>query len=297
MPCIVLARDHAPVTDRCLESVLHRSLYRALDLILVDNGSTKEDAWVLCNAYDGHPQVSVIHWDWPFNFSKINNMAAERTRGELLVFLNNDAKVITPDWVEILAGYALQPRIGAVAPKLLYPDGSIQHAGVVMLGTAHIVREAFKGRPDDSEEYFARTQAAHWVCVVTSVCLMVEKHKFLESGGLEERLAVTFNDIDFCCWLYEAGYRNVYTPYAILRHHEFTSRSAVEDTPEKQLRAHKENSYMRDRWVALAVDPFYSIHFSRQEDTYRIIRPNEGSVTAWSAPHGLHAGREGGESK
>lgn len=281
--CIVPARDHADKTAVCLESVLQRSTYPNLDIILVDNGSTEKAAVSLCREYATHRNVDVIHWNKPFNFSEINNMAALRASGEFLVLLNNDTEIITPDWVEVMLGYAAQAHVGAVGPKLLYPDDTIQHAGIVMLGAEQIARESFKRRPYGSEEYFALAQTARWVCAVTGACLMVEKRKFLEVGGLEERLAVTFNDVDFCCKLHEAGYRNLYTPYAILRHYEFTSRGAVEDTPEKQQRAHLENIYMRKRWRMLDVDPFYSIHFSRKSDTYRIIHPDEDYITTWKS--------------
>lgn len=283
--CIVPARNHADVTARCLESVLHRSTYANFDIILVDNASTEETALALCREYAAHPQVEVIHWDKAFNFSEINNMAVKRASGELLVLLNNDTEVVSPNWMEIMAGYAIQAHVGAVGPKLLYPDDTIQHAGVVMLGTGQIAREAFKRRPCDSEEYFALAQTARWVCAVTGACLMVEKRKFQEVGGLEESLAITFNDIDFCCKLHEAGYHNVYSPYAILRHYEFTSRGAVEDTLEKQQRAHRENVYMRNRWQALDIDPFYSVHFSRDDDTYQIIHPGETYIAAWKTAH------------
>lgn len=284
--CIVPARNHAEKTRVCLESVLRRSTYPNVDIILVDNGSTEEDARSLCREYAGHPRVEVIHWDRPFNFSEINNMAAARARGDFLVLLNNDTEVVSPNWVEILLGYAAQAHVGAVGPKLLYPDDTIQHAGIVMLGTGHIAREAFKRRAGDSDEYFALAQTARWVTSVTGACLMVEKRKFEEVGGLEERLAVTFNDVDFCCKLHEAGYRNIYTPYAVLRHYEFTSRGAVEDTPEKQQRAHLENVYMRERWRMLDNDPFYSIHFSRTDDTYKIILPEEEYIFPWESRNG-----------
>ena len=202
-------------------------------------------------------------------------MAVGKATGDFIALLNNDVRVIEPGWLTIMMGYALQPHIGAVGPKLLYPDDRIQHAGIILLDNVAIAAESFKGRPRDTNEYFALAQVARWVIAVTGACLVTSKAKFQEVGGLDEQhLPVAFNDVDLCLKLYKAGYKNVYTPHTALYHFEFTSRGKDYDQASIH-RAQSEANYMRDTWKILASDPFYSPHFSRSESTYLLLSPME----------------------
>ena len=273
--CIIPARNHAELTRTCLDGLLHNTDYASLEVILVDNDSTDEDAIQLCRVFREHPKVRVISWDKPFNYSEINNMAAREARGDILALLNNDIKVIHADWLQRLVTYARQPDTGAVGPKLLYANGTIQHAGVIrgMLGcAAHLCREL----PRDSSALFGQLQLPLWVTVVTGACLILRKELFFQVGGFDEAaLKVAFNDVDLCLKLHERGYHNTYVGDVELYHLESVSRG-YEDTPEKQARNYQEVSTIQERWrEQLLWDPFYSAHYSRAYTTPTLLRTHE----------------------
>jgi GT2 family glycosyltransferase len=161
----------------------------------------------------------ILPYPAEFNFSAINNLAARDARGEVLCLLNNDVEVISAEWLEELVSQAVRPGIGAVGAKLLYPDDTIQHAGVItgLFGVAgHINRDIPRGAPG----YFGRAQMIQQMSVVTAACMAVRKSVYEQMGGLdEEHLPVAFNDVDFCLRMLEKGYRNLYTPFAELYHH------------------------------------------------------------------------------
>lgn len=273
--CIIPFRDRAGLTRACLEGVLEKTEYPGLDVILVDNASSEESVKSLYTYCADKPSVQILQIDGAFNYSRLNNIAAGMAAGEYLLFLNNDTSVVSPDWLTTMMRQAAREKVGAVGPKLLYPDGTIQHAGIVLLDRDHIARESFKRLPADTEEYFAQAQVARETSAVTGACLLVEKKKFFMAGGFdEENLPVAYNDVDLCCRLMEAGFTNIYTPYATLIHHEGASRG--EDVDEAAiLRGRKEMAYFYKRWKHFFPDRYYSPYFSRKIDTYKLLIAGE----------------------
>ena len=202
-------------------------------------------------------RVRFLDYDAPFNYSKINNYAAKLATGSIIGLINNDIEVIARDWMTIMVSQAMRPEIGAVGAMLYYPNDTIQHAGVV-LGMGAVAGHAYAGLPAGTEGQCGRAVLAQEMSAVTAACLLVRKTVYDEVGGLDERLTVAFNDVDFCIKVLAAGYRNLWTPYATLYHHESASRG-YEDTPEKIARFNGEIEIMRSRWGDfLLADPCYN---------------------------------------
>ncbi len=273
--CIIPFRDRTGLTRVCLEGVLEKTDYPRIDVILVDNASSEGSVKSLYSYCVDKPNVQILRIDGAFNYSRLNNIAARNATGEYLLFLNNDTSVLSPDWLTTMMKHATRKKVGAVGPKLLYPDGTIQHAGIVLLDRDHIARESFKGLPADTEEYFAQAQVARETSAVTGACLLLEKKKFFVVGGFdEENLPVAYNDVDLCCRLLEAGFTNIYTPHASLIHHEGASRG--KDVDEASIiRGRKEMAYFYKRWKHFFPDRYYSPYFSRIIDTYKLLIPEE----------------------
>lgn len=244
---IIATRDKPALLRNCVEGILHRTDYARWELLVVDNDSTDSEALAYLDTLRLDPRVRVLRHAGAFNYSAINNEAARHATGEVLVLLNNDIEVISPGWLTEMVRHALRPEIGAVGAKLLYPNGMVQHAGVVT-GIGGVAGHVHRFLKDEDPGYCHRAALVQNLSAVTAACLAVRARLFAESGGLDEvHLPVAFNDIDLCLRLCEAGYRNLYTPYAKLYHHESMSRGR-DDTPEKHARYRSEFDYMRKRW-------------------------------------------------
>jgi GT2 family glycosyltransferase len=216
--------------------------------------------------------VRVLSYEAPFNYSAINNWAASQCDGELLCLLNNDIEVYSPGWLAEMAGHAMRSGVGAVGAMLYYPDRTIQHAGVV-LGVGGVANHAFQHQPAGAPGFCARALVTQNLSAVTGACLMVRRALYLEVDGLDERLAVAFNDIDFCLRLRQAGYQNVWTPFAELYHHESASRG-IDDTPDKRQRFVSEVELMQSRWgEQLQRDPAYNPNLSLDRECYELAFP------------------------
>lgn len=255
---IVPTRNAVELLRTCLESVRAKTHYPNYEILLVDNGSDAAEALAYIAGLANDPAIRVIRDDRPFNYSALNNHAARQARGELLVLLNNDIEVITPDWLDEMVGIAMQADVGAVGARLWYPNDTLQHGGVV-IGLGGVACHAHRGLPKGQRGYCFRAEVIQDFSAVTGACLAVRKSRFFEVGGLNEvDLAVAFNDVDLCLKLRERGYRNVWTPFAELYHHESISRGP-ENTPEKKARFQREIEYMQKRWATwIAHDPAYS---------------------------------------
>lgn len=267
---IIPTRDRAELLAVVLDGLFARTDYPALDVIVVDNGSTEPATRDLFARYVAEPRFRVLPAPGPFNFSDLSNRGAAAARGSLLLFLNNDIEVLEPGWLTELAAIASDPEIGAVGAKLLYPDGTIQHGGIV-LGIGGIAGHSHLGLPGGEPGYFARMVLSQEVSAVTGACLAVRTNVFSQVGGFDAaHLAVAFNDVDLCLKIRAAGYRIVWTPHARLVHHESKSRGA-EDTPEKRARFEAESRVMRERWgPVLRADPYYNPNLSRTAAHYRL---------------------------
>lgn len=244
---LIPTRDQMPLVKQCIESLLDKTSYPHFEIILIDNGSSKPEALDYFESLSAHPRIHLLRDDRPFNFSALNNAAAQIAKGEVLVLLNNDTEIIHTDWLCQLVSQAVRPGNGAVGAKLLYPDGRVQHAGVV-LGFGDCAGHLHLGIDGKAHGYFSRAVLAQNFSAVTGACLAVRKELYLRVGGLNEiDLTVAFNDVDFCLRLQALGFRNVYTPHSVVIHHESVSRG-YENTPAKVDRFEREVAYMQCHW-------------------------------------------------
>lgn len=266
---IVPTRDRVELMEACVGSLLRETDYADYDVLIVDNGSVEPEthAWFAAvTAADA--RVSVLPYDRPYNYSAINNFAAAQAPGQYLCLLNNDTEVIDGTWLSELMRYAVRPHVGAVGAKLLYPDRSIQHAGVVM-GMGNAAGHAHRALPDDEPGYFALAHMPHEASAVTAACLVVERTKFDAVGGLDaDHLQIAYNDVDFCLKLAQAGWRNIYAPQAILIHHESKSRGQ-DLSPRHTERYTRELATLQQRWdTTRVIDPMHHPRLDRASETY-----------------------------
>lgn len=253
---IIPTRDHADILGVCLESLLTKTTYNNYEIIVVDNGSVEAETFKLLDAQP-NDRVTVIRDDAPFNYSRLNNLAAGYAKGELICLMNNDIEILTPDWLEEMVSFACQPDIGCVGARLWYPDGRLQHGGVI-LGLGGGAAHSHKYLDNNAVGYFCRAVLHQSFSAVTAACLLIRRSIWDQVNGLDELFAVGYNDVDFCLRVREAGCRNVWTPYAEMIHHESISRG-YENTPEKKARFKKETQRLQERWGdKLENDPAYS---------------------------------------
>lgn len=266
---VVPTRDAAALLRASVGTLLEKTAYPHFELIIVDNGSVLPETFAYLKEVAKDPRVRVLRDDRPFNFSALNNRAATAARGSILAFINNDVEAIHGDWLEEMVSHAVRPDIGCVGAKLLYPDDRVQHAGVIT-GVGGVAGHAHKYLHKDDPGYFGRAALTHNLSAVTAACLLVRRSVFDEVGGLDETLAVAFNDVDFCLRVRAAGYRNLFTPYAVLYHHESATRGP-ETTDEGQRRFAAEGLFMKERWGhTLRQDPYYSPHLSLEREDFSI---------------------------
>lgn len=270
---VVLTRDKSEVLKTCIESIVSRTTYRNYTVTIVDNGSVEPETMHYFESLQSNSGISVVRDDSPFNFPRLNNNAVRRSTADFVCLLNNDTEVITPEWLEEMLGHAVQPWVGAVGAKLWYPNKTLQHGGIIT-GLVGIAGHAHKFFEENNPGYFGRAGLQQSFSAVTAACMLVRRSTYLEVHGLdEEHLQVAYNDVDFCLRLIEAGYRNVWTPYAELYHHESLTRG-YEDTPEKQLRFQKEITYMQQRWGdILPQDPVYNPNLTLESEDFALAWP------------------------
>ncbi|NWO04453.1 MAG: glycosyltransferase family 2 protein [Alteromonadaceae bacterium] len=268
---LVPTRDRVEILQPCVDAILALTDYRNFELIILDNQSSCPDTLAyMQDVSERDERVRVLQWDEPFNYSAINNFGVRQAKGEIVGLVNNDIEPINADWLTEMVRQVLRPEVGCVGAKLYYPNETIQHAGVI-LGLGGVAGHSHKYFPRDSDGYFFRLHLAHNLSAVTAACLLVRKPVFEQVGGLNEQdLKVAFNDVDFCIRVREAGYRNVWTPYAELYHHESVSRGA-DDDPVKKARAAAEVDYMRQTWGdMLDSDPAYSPNLTVDREDFSL---------------------------
>lgn len=279
---LIPTRDRLDLVQQCVES-LASTTYPAFEILIIDNDSSEPATLEWFASFDNGRDRRVIPAPGEFNFSRINNLGAQHARGDLLLLLNNDTEVINPEWLSIMVRWIRQPGIGITGAKLLYPNNTIQHAGVI-LGQQGLAGHGHLHSPGDSPGYFNRLALTHEVGAVTGACLLTWRTDWVELGGLDEELAVAFNDLDYCMRVrHQIGRRILWCADATLYHHESISRGA-EDDPVKVARFNAEVDLALSRWSSmLGDDPAYSPNLSLAGDSFSLAR--EPRVTApWTAP-------------
>lgn len=269
---VIPTRDALAFLEPCLETLLEKTDYPAFDVLIVDNGSTCPDTLTYLQSIGEHPQVCVVRDERPFNYSRLNNQAVASAEGEFVVLLNNDTTVITEDWLSVMVATAATPGVGVVGARLLYPDDTVQHAGIV-LGVGGSAGHAFKHASEQDLGYWFRMAVCSEFSAVTGACLLVSKALFLKLGGLDESaFPIAFNDVDFCLRVREQNLRVVVAPAARLYHHESKTRG-YEDTPDKSARFARERGRLRRRWGRwLESDPAYNINLTRDHEHFALRR-------------------------
>jgi glycosyltransferase involved in cell wall biosynthesis len=270
---IIPTRNAHLLVTKCIDSILSKTTYRNYEILLVDNGSDEAAAIECFASMAGNARVRVIRDDRPFNYSALNNAAVAQARGDVVVLLNNDIEVISADWLSRLVSTVIQPGVGAVGAKLLYPDDTIQHGGVI-LGLGGLAAHAHTGFHRSSPGYVGRAALQQSVSAVTGACLAVRKDVYVATGGLDEQnLTVAYNDVDFCLKLLARGLRNVWAPSVELYHHESATRG-YETTPEKLRRFEAEKTTMKSRWPAIInADPAYNPNLTESQADFSLAWP------------------------
>ncbi len=271
---VIPNKDHVEDLRRCVSSILEKSTYDNYEILVVENNSqTSEIHDYYQELQEKHgDKIKIVTYEGGFNYSAINNLGIRHATGEYIVLLNNDTEVITVNWLEELLMYAQRQDVGAVGAKLYYGDKTIQHAGVVIgLGAHRTAGHTHYKQPRQNLGYMGRLCYAQNVTAVTGACLMVKKALYEAVGGLDQEFAVSLNDVDLCLKLRQAGYLNVFTPFAELYHYESISRG-LDDQGEKAARYEKESERFREKWKDQLQqgDPYYNPNFSLDRSDFSL---------------------------
>jgi GT2 family glycosyltransferase len=260
---VVPTRDQVALLRRCITTIREKTDYPSIEIVIIDNGSTQRETWTFLRELAKAPGVQILSDAGEFNFSRLINRGARAARGEILAFVNNDIETEKSGWLREMASHAVRPEVGAVGARLWYPDGRLQHGGVV-LGLHGVASHAFQRFPPEPIAPMNRTFVlSHNCSAVTAACMAVRKTIFDELGGFDENLPNNFNDVDFCLRLRERGWQIIWTPYADLIHHESASRGRDSD-PVAHAVLSREAAYMQEKWgEQLRYDPFYSQNLSQ----------------------------------
>jgi len=268
---LIPTRDRKTITEIAVRSILGKTTYPNYEIVILDNGSAEHETLAFFKQIQQEDnRVRVLRYDKPFNYSAINNFGVKRTDGELVGLINNDIEVINPEWLTEMVSHAIRPDIGCVGAKLYYSNNLIQHAGVV-LGIGGVAGHSHKMFPRNNFGYFSRLILVQNLSSVTAAVLIVRRDIYKQVNGLNEHnLKVAFNDVDFCLKVRQAGYRNLWTPYAELYHHESISRG-YDVTPERQARFKTEIEYMKKTWKnELTRDPYYNPNLTKDLEDFSI---------------------------
>ncbi|MBP5165057.1 MAG: glycosyltransferase family 2 protein, partial [Lachnospiraceae bacterium] len=277
---IIPSHDHASVLRTCIESIEQKSTYDNYEILIIENGSTEKELFDYYETLKDDKRVKLLYWDKGFNFSAINNYGVREATGDYLLFLNNDIEIKTPDWLEeMLSNFQRDEGIGAVGVKLLYPDTTIQHAGVI-IRLGGIAGHGFSRMENENTGYFGRAVLKQDYTAVTAACMMTSRKVFSEVSGYEEDLAVAFNDVDLCLKIRKAGYRIIYDPEVTHIHYESLSRGHETESPEKQKRFDFEKKYMYEKWrdIIDSGDPFYNPNLTIVRGDFSIRKKDSDDV-------------------
>jgi len=270
---IIPTKENFQTLKICIDSILNKTNYQNFEIVIVDNQSIEQETFHYYNEIRNNPKIRILYYNNPFNYSAINNYAVSQLSSQYILFLNNDTEVISEDWLSAMLEHAQRNDVGAVGGKLLYPNGTVQHAGIIIgiIGDPPIAAHSHRYFADDHPGYFGRLSLIQNVSAVTGACLLTQKEIFESVGGFDENIAVAFNDVDLCLKIREKGYLIIYTPYAKLFHHESLTRG-YEDTPEKKRRFNEEAYYVRKRWgdIIDKGDPYYNENLTKDKTDFSI---------------------------
>jgi GT2 family glycosyltransferase/SAM-dependent methyltransferase/flagellar biosynthesis chaperone FliJ len=270
---IIPTKDNVKILKQCIQSILDKTSYSQYEIVIVDNQSLIKDTFDYYESINNNPRIRILHYDKPFNFSAINNFAVAHVNSAYILFLNNDTEVISGDWLSAMVEHAQRENVGAVGAKLIYPNNTVQHAGVILgiIGNPPIGGHSHRYFPGQHGGYCGRATIIQNISAVTAACLLMRKEIFERVGGFEEKLAIAFNDVDLCLKIRQEGYVIVFTPYAQLYHHESLSRG-YEDTPDKKRRFIEEVQFVREKWgdVIDKGDPYYNPNLTRDKEDFSI---------------------------
>jgi O-antigen biosynthesis protein len=257
MSLIIPTKDRVDLLKMSIGSIIEKTEYQNYEIIIIDNNSSEKETFEYFDEVRKNKKIRVFSYPHEFNFSAINNFAVSHANGEVLGLINNDIEVINATWLSEMLSQALRPGVGAVGAMLYYPDDTIQHAGVIV-GLGGVAGHSYSRKPRGFYGQSSRATLTQNLSAVTAACMVVKRSVYQEVSGFDEGLQVAFNDIDFCLRVLQKGYRNVWTPFAELYHHESVSRG-YEDTPEKKVRFQSEVLLMKKRWGdILDKDPAYN---------------------------------------
>jgi O-antigen biosynthesis protein len=275
---IIPTRNGLDLLRTCISSLLQKTDYAHIDITVVDNGSDDPACLAYLLDLSQQPQIKVLRDNRPFNYAQLNNGAVQQCSGDYVALLNNDIEVINRDWLREMMSLAALPGVGAVGARLLYGDRSVQHAGVI-LGIGGGAGHVHKRLGEFDGGYLGRGLQLQSLSAVTAACLVVRRDHYLAVGGLDaESFAVAFNDIDFCLRLRATGLRNLYTPHAVLLHHESVSRGK-DNSADKRPRFEAERDRFVQRWGALLThDPAYNPNLTLQAESFGLADPPRVSL-------------------
>ena len=270
---IILNHDHAADLCKGVSSILEKSTWQHYELLIVENNSKEPETFQLYEELKKRDaRVRIVEWNHPFNYSQVNNWAAAQASGEILLFLNNDIEVITPDWLEQMLMHAVRSEVGSVGAKLYFPNNTIQHAGVI-LGIGDVAGHGHKGFPRKMVGHGGQLTQIRNTAANTAACIMLRREVFEEVGGFDENYILAYGDVDLCLKILEKGYLNVWTPFAELYHHESKTRG-YERAPEQLARYRNEVFYFWQRWEDFMRrgDPYYNPNLSSKREDFHLAR-------------------------
>jgi GT2 family glycosyltransferase len=267
---IIPTRDRSDLLRSCIEG-LRRTDYPAIEIVIADNESRRRDTRRYFDSLAGDPRIRILPVPGAFNYAAINNAAVRVARGTVICLINNDIQVMDPGWLGEMVSHAVRPELGAVGAKLLYSEGSVQHAGVI-LGLNGLAGHAHRFFPAEQLGYMRRLQTPQYLAAVTAACMVIERRKFEEVGGFDETaFPVAFNDVDLCLKLRKRGYQNYYTPYATLYHKESASR-AKDFSRVRRHAFERECAKLKSRWgQVLADDPHYNPNLTQTKEDFSLL--------------------------
>ena len=270
---IIPTKDKTDLLHTLIESILVKTTYANFDILVVNNNSELPETRQYLGTLAQQPNVRVLDFEPPYNFAALNNWAAKQTEAPLLAFVNNDTEVISGDWLTEMVAHALRPEVGAVGAKLYYPNGTVQHAGVVV-GIGGLAGHSHVGLSRGEPGYFGRAVVTQQFSAVTAACMVMRRDVFLEMSGFDAKnFAIAFNDVDLGLRLREADYSVIWTPYADLIHHEFASLGPAQ-SPERREQFDRECRNLKARWPgAIAIDPFYNANLAMTSCDFSLAYP------------------------